>query len=81
MLLGVAATYVMVKAYLRYELSNTFGVINSNANVVYDYSGKLVVSAALENINVWNVRQGVLVRFMSTEHARGSLDRAFLGLH
>lgn len=59
----------MVKAYLRYELSNTFGVINSNANVVYDYSGKLVVSAALENINVWNMRQGVLVRFIFTEHA------------
>lgn len=51
----------MVKAYLRYELSNTFGVINSSANLVYDHTGKQVVSAALENINVWNARQGTLV--------------------
>ncbi|KAK9845965.1 hypothetical protein WJX81_007060 [Elliptochloris bilobata] len=52
----------MVKAYLRYELSNTFGVINSNANLVYDHTGKLLVSAALENINVWKARQGTLMR-------------------
>ena len=55
----------MVKAYLRYELSNTFAVINSNANLVYDHTGKLVVSAALENVNVWNARQGTLVRAAS----------------
>ena len=55
----------MVKAYLRYELSNTFGVINSNANLVYDHTGKLVISTALENINVWNARQGILVRSTS----------------
>lgn len=57
----------MVKAYLRYELSNTFGVINSNANLVYDHTGKLVISAALENINVWNARQGTLVRAANIE--------------
>ena len=54
-----------MKAYLRYEQSNTFGVITSNANLVYDHTGKLVVSAALENINVWNARQGTLVRSSS----------------
>eukprot|EP00775_Hariotina_reticulata_P013414 gene13414-13542_t len=32
----------MVKAYLRYEHAGAFGVISSNANVVYDASGKQV---------------------------------------
>jgi U3 small nucleolar RNA-associated protein 12 len=52
----------MVKSYLRYELKSTVGLINSQeSNVVYDSSGKLVVSAAIENVLVWNPRQGVLV--------------------
>ncbi len=51
----------MVKAYLRYEHAAAFGIIASNANIVYDHSGKLLISAALENINVWNARQGTLV--------------------
>lgn len=51
----------MVKAYLRYDLASTFGVVTSNSNVVYDHTGKLVITAALENVNVWNVKQGTLV--------------------
>lgn len=52
----------MVKAYLRYELSSTFGVVTSNSALVHDNSGKFVVTAALENVAVWNIRQGTLVR-------------------
>jgi hypothetical protein len=48
----------MVKAYLRYEHAGAFGVISSNANVVYDASGKQVISGALESISFWNIRQG-----------------------
>lgn len=52
----------MVKAYLRYEHSAAFGVISSSANVLYDASGKQLVTGALENIALWNVRQGSQVR-------------------
>jgi U3 small nucleolar RNA-associated protein 12 len=52
----------MVKAYLRYELAGSWGVIASaNCNVCYDRSGKHLLSAALENVSVWNVKQAVLV--------------------
>lgn len=51
----------MVKAYLRYDLAGIFGVVTSNSNIVYDHSGKLVITAALENVNIWNVKQGTLV--------------------
>lgn len=51
----------MVKAYLRYEHSGVFGVISSNSNVLYDASGKQVITGALENIAFWNIRQGTQV--------------------
>ena len=51
----------MVKAYLRYEQARAFGVIASpEACPVYaDEKGKLVVTAALERLAVWDVRRGV----------------------
>lgn len=52
----------MVKAYLRYEHAAAFGVISSGCNVLYDASGKHLYTGALENIAVWNIRQGSLVR-------------------
>ncbi len=55
----------MVKAYLRYDLASTFGVVASNSNVVYDHSGKLIITASLENITIWNVKQGTLVCMLS----------------
>ena len=51
----------MVKAYLRYELSSTFGVVTSNSALLHDTTGNLVVTAALENVAIWNLRQGTLV--------------------
>ena len=51
----------MVKAYLRYEQADAFGVITSGSNVVHDLSGKHVLSAALEDVAVWNLKQGTLV--------------------
>ena len=51
----------MVKAYLRYELSSAFGVITSGANILHDPTGKHVITAALENVAVWNIKQGTLV--------------------
>ena len=51
----------MVKAYLRYEQAAAFGVITSGSNIVHDLSGKHVLTAALESIAVWNLKQGTLV--------------------
>ena len=51
----------MVKAYLRYEQADAFGVITSGSNVVHDLSGKHVLTASLENVAVWNLKQGTLV--------------------
>lgn len=53
----------MNKTYLRYELSETFGVVASpQSNVVYDSTGNLAISAALHEVAVWNLRQCSLVR-------------------
>ncbi len=54
----------MVKAYLRYEQVRTFGVIASpEASPVYaDDAGKLLVTAALERLSVWDIRRGLEVR-------------------
>ena len=48
----------MVKAYLRYELTDTFGVVASNSNIAYDTTGKQVFTASLESLAIWNVKQG-----------------------
>lgn len=53
-----------VKAYLRYELAGTWGVVaSSNCNVVYDRGGRYLLTGALENVAVWNVKQAALVRW------------------
>ncbi|KAL4458578.1 hypothetical protein ABPG75_013443 [Micractinium tetrahymenae] len=53
----------MVKAYLRYELTGSWGVIASaTCNICYDRSGKHLLAGALENVAVWNVKQAALVR-------------------
>lgn len=53
----------MVKAYLRYESKDSWGVITSaGCNIAYDTTGKLLYAGCLENVGVWNVRQGALVR-------------------
>lgn len=52
----------MVKAYLRYELAGSWGVIASpGSNVCYERSGRYLLTAALENVLVWNVKQAVVV--------------------
>lgn len=49
----------MVKAYLRYEEGQSFGLVASGqARVCYDQSGKLLLAGALEQFLVWNVKQG-----------------------
>jgi U3 small nucleolar RNA-associated protein 12 len=63
----------MVKSYLRYDLKNQFGVINSRqCNVVYDKTGMLAISGALDDVLVWNVRQGVQVHCFPGENGEVS---------
>ena len=50
----------MSHTYLRYSLRDTFGVITSpESNAVLTSHGKLAVAGALEDIVVWNIKQGV----------------------
>jgi U3 small nucleolar RNA-associated protein 12 len=51
----------MVKAYLRYEPTASFGVLSNGANPVYDPAGRLLITGALESVLVWNAKQGTLV--------------------
>ncbi len=52
----------MVKAYLRYDFASSYGVVTSAANPEFDASGKRLISSSLENISIWNIKQGELVR-------------------
>ncbi|KAI9595716.1 WD40-repeat-containing domain protein [Syncephalis fuscata] len=50
----------MVKAYLRYEQTSSFGVITSGlSNAVYDATGKLAIAPALEDVIVWDLKKGI----------------------
>ena len=55
----------MVKAYLRYDFTGAFGVITSTANPEFDASGKQLITGALENVVVWNIKQGTQVSVIS----------------
>jgi hypothetical protein len=57
----------MVKAYLRYELGRSFGVVTSGSALDAERSGKLAIAAANENISLWNLRQGTLVSGFFTD--------------
>lgn len=51
----------MVKAYLRYELADYFGGINSNRCVCYyDKQSKLIITASNEYILFMNITKGIL---------------------
>ncbi|MEW5304297.1 MAG: hypothetical protein WDW36_006917 [Sanguina aurantia] len=62
----------MVKAYLRYEFSSSFGVITSSSNPVFDAEGKLLITSSLESISVWNIKQGSLVQSLTPQVASSS---------
>ena len=51
-----------MKAYLRYELADTWGVITSRSDICHAKNGKSLFAASLERVAVWDVKQAVLVR-------------------
>ncbi|KAF9435125.1 hypothetical protein BGZ76_006854 [Entomortierella beljakovae] len=53
----------MVKAYQRYTPRTTFGVISSgNSNILYDADGKYAISPTLEDVSIWDIKKGELIR-------------------
>ena len=59
------STRSMVQSYLRYEKDASFGVIASpSGNVLYDKTGTLAIVPALENVIVWNIKQGTQVHVL-----------------
>ena len=51
----------MVKLYQRYAPRAAFGVVSSGP-AIFDWSGKLCLTAALEGVNIWNLRKLNIVR-------------------
>jgi U3 small nucleolar RNA-associated protein 12 len=49
----------MMKSYLRFEPKEVFGLICApQCNVAYDFSGNLAITGCLQDLKVWNLRQG-----------------------
>jgi len=60
----------MVKAYLRYEAQDAFGTVVSNgSNSVFDASGRLAIVPALEDVVIWNIKQGVRISTLKGDKA------------
>ncbi|XP_010918696.1 uncharacterized protein [Elaeis guineensis] len=56
----------MVRSYLRYEPGLAFGVIVSvDANICYDPLGKHLLAPALDNVGLWNLKQGLCSKTFS----------------
>ncbi|KAJ2402394.1 beta transducin [Coemansia sp. RSA 2559] len=52
----------MVKTYLRYEPRRPFGVISSpTGNAVFDETGKLSITPALEDVIIWDIKKGMQI--------------------
>eukprot|EP00928_Gymnodinium_smaydae_P035081 TRINITY_DN24750_c0_g2_i1.p1 TRINITY_DN24750_c0_g2~~TRINITY_DN24750_c0_g2_i1.p1 ORF type:complete len:978 (-),score=241.30 TRINITY_DN24750_c0_g2_i1:55-2901(-) len=66
----------MVKAYLRYESGRSLGVISSReSNVASDRTGKLALAGCVDEVVVWNIRQGVQVRALRTPKSAERVTR------
>lgn len=58
----------MMKSYLRYEPGKVMGIITSpSSNVAYDCSGNLAVTAGVQDVNIWNLRQGQQIASLKAE--------------
>ena len=66
----------MVKTYLRYSLSASYGVITSPAcNIAVDTTGTTLYAGALESVGVWNIKRGVEVRGVAAGGAENYTNR------
>jgi hypothetical protein len=54
-----------MKSYHRYRPAEVIGVINApDCNTEFDFTGKLAFTSCLQDVGVWNVRQGVKVTYL-----------------
>ncbi len=59
-----------MKSYLRYEPHRSFGVIASvQSNVIYDWSGNMILTGSGDGVSVWNARQGTLVSVLASDNS------------
>lgn len=64
----------MVKTYLRYRLSDTYGLIASpGGNVCVDASGTLAFTPQLEAVGLWSLKRGVQVARLLPSHGDSAL--------
>ncbi|KAI9224075.1 WD40-repeat-containing domain protein [Blastocladiella britannica] len=71
----------MVKAYLRYQERDVFGIVASTvANLASDIDGRLAVTPALQRVNVWDTKKAELVSSWhdpdNTSHEVSCITRA-----
>ncbi|CCK71302.1 snoRNA-binding rRNA-processing protein DIP2 KNAG_0G02450 [Huiozyma naganishii CBS 8797] len=72
----------MVKSYQRFEQSAVFGVISSEANNVWlpplkgrsSGSPGQIITSALENVNIWDIKTGELIAQLQDGITPGSAD-------
>lgn len=56
-----------MQSYDRYSPDETLGIIASpDSNAIFDSTGKLAFTGAVQSVNVWNLRQASLVSFTCT---------------
>ncbi|KAK4127082.1 WD40 repeat-like protein [Parathielavia appendiculata] len=70
----------MVKSYLKFEPSNSFGVVaSSNSNIVWSSRGKAgtgagqAIAAANEEVFVWDIKKGELLARWKDENCRAKV--------
>ncbi|KAH3675474.1 hypothetical protein WICMUC_002763 [Wickerhamomyces mucosus] len=69
----------MVKSYQRYEQSHSFGVISSRSNIIWlpptnKTSSGQVITSGLEEILVWDIKTGELIKKLRDGLPPGSSD-------
>ncbi|GAV55124.1 hypothetical protein ZYGR_0AS04470 [Zygosaccharomyces rouxii] len=71
----------MVKSYQRFEQSSVFGVVSSGSNSIWlpaenkrtNGPGQ-IITGALENVNIWDIKTGDLVSHLSDGLPPGAID-------
>lgn len=62
----------MVKTYLRYRQERSLGVVASpGANIAVNTPGTLAYAPALEDVVVWNIKQGLQVQRYTYANQQG----------
>lgn len=58
----------MVKSYIKYEGTKSFGLITSNANTIIDITGSYLFTALLEDVGMWHLKTNELIKTFSIKN-------------